>query len=690
MKRIFTFVRIFNVLFFSFLFVTSSSSLSDREKILIQAIVEVTKEHYSRAEMDEKFSEKAFNLFIKSIDYNKRFLLSSDVKYLNKYKERMAYDFKNGNTEIVNVVRNILYERLEDIKDYCLDILNKPFDLDKEEYLQINPDFRDFSANVQQQRELWRKYLKYETIQQYMELISFESNRYQNKNKFYSELEEKAREKVKKKITLLFERMKNEKEENYFNLYLNSISGAFDPYTSYFPPMDKKDFDINLSGTFEGIGAQLKEEGEYIKVQEIIPGSAAWRQKMLKAGDIILKVGQGNEESVDVVNMPIRDVVKMIRGPKGTEVRLTVKKPDGRIEIISIIRDKVVLEETYAKAFLIKERNSEQKIGYIYLPIFYRDFSNRGGRNASDDIKKALESLKSEGVRGIILDLRNNGGGALEDAIKIAGLFIKDGPVVQVRSGNGDIRPFYDPDPGVVYEGPLVVLINVFSASASEIVAAALQDYGRAVIIGEHTYGKGTVQQFIDLDQFPALSQFRPLGSIKLTVQKFYRITGNSTQLKGVTGDITFPDIYGGMDVGEKAQDYPLSYDSIKSLEYKPWISYFNISVLKEKSALRVKTNEVVNFIISNSAILQSWRNQPKPLDFQSFMKEQSFVQDMNEKLKNFQENLESLDIEFVDGDKEDQLYKDRKERLENFIKQLQKDVCVQEAKNVIMDIIKK
>ena len=378
-------------------------------------------------------------------------------------------------------------------------------------------------------------------------------------------------------------------ESDWLSIYLNSITTIYDPHTAYFPPQDKENFDIAMSGQLEGIGARLTSKGGFIVVAEIVPGSACWRQGQLKVGDKILKVGQGDEEPIDITDMRTDHAVKYIRGKKGTEVRLTVKQVDGSVITIPIIRDIVILEETYTKSAVIDNK------GYINLPKFYADFSGNGGRDCSDDVKNEILKLKEEGVEGIILDLRNNGGGSLQDVVEMAGLFIKEGPIVQVKAKVGKPRVYSDTDESVYYDGPLVVMVNTYSASASEILAAAMQDYGRAVIVGGSptTFGKGTVQRAFDLDGFvsEAYDEIKPLGALKLTLQKFYRIDGGTTQLKGVTPDIILPDTWSYLNVGEKDQEFPIPWDEIGSPEV-PGVGKLNQAAIRKHQAKKCRKDK--------------------------------------------------------------------------------------------------
>ncbi len=678
--------KYFMVIFFFTLALVplGGTETGQKEKVTMKLMDEILKEHYSGGDFNPTFSTNAFNLYLKNLDYYKRFLLKEDIDNLGRFETQMGEDFLEADTSILDASRAIMNKRIKDVRLYGNEILAKPFDLNENETVEFNPKKLDYCTTVGEEKEFLRKYLKYEVLQQYLEVESEKSN---EDVSFQPDVEKSAREKVSKSFNQMLDRMLDEKEEDQFYRYLNVIAETFDPHTSFMSPIDKTDFDMTISGTFEGIGAQLKEEGDVIKVQEIIPGSAAWRQNILKSGDIILKVGQSTNEPTDIANMVVKDVVKLIRGPKGTEVRLTVKKPDGRIKIIPIVRDKVVLEDTYVRSDIINDANTGKKYGYIYLPLFYRDFNNKDGRNASDDMKKELENLKNENVSGIILDLRNNGGGALEDAIRTAGLFIKNGPVVQVRDGRGRSRVYMDPDPDIVYTGPLVVMINSFSASASEIVAAALQDYGRAVILGDRTFGKGTVQQPVDLDSLLLFNDLKPLGSVKLTVQKFYRINGDSTQLKGVTGDIPLPDPYSVMDMGESSMDYPLPWDSTRVLSYSKWDASYNIDVLRAKSRERVGKNEIFNLIASNSQIMKQEMDNPKILQLSRLMNEQKIAKELGDRINRLLEGTNFFTASIPEGEKEEGDYGDRKDKMESYLKSLVKDIYADEAFNVLRDM---
>ena len=507
--------------------------------------------HYAKKNYSDEFSEKFFDMYLERLDYNKKFLLQEDVDQLKKHKSTLDNEINDGTFRFFNLSQELISKRVIESEVYYKDALTAPFDFTQADFIETDQKKLTVPKTKAEMRAAWKTSMKYQVLARLSQLIDEEEKKDSTKtflpdaNKL-AEMEKDAREKVGKSNADYFYRLLKLNRYDRYYAYLNCIANLYDPHTEFFPPKDKKNFDIQMSGQLEGIGAQLQERDGAIKVSSIVPGSASWKQGQLKAGDIIIKVAQADKEPVDVTSMRLDDAIELIRGKKGTEVRLTIKKPDGSIVIIPIVRDVVILEETYARSSVIE--NGKKKIGFIHLPSFYADFAKVNGRRCSKDIRAELEKLQKDHVDGLIIDLRNNGGGSLDDVVKMMGLFIPKGPVVQVMAKDKKIPLVYSDDDGTtLYDGPLAILVNENSASASEILAAALQDYKRAVIIGsKSTFGKGTVQQFVNLDDYllPQFDTLVPVGSIKLTIQKFYRINGGSTQLKGVEPDIVLPDIY--------------------------------------------------------------------------------------------------------------------------------------------------
>ncbi len=572
--------------------------------------------HFSDKVMNDDLALAAFDLYLKQLDYQKRFLLQSDVKTLSALASGIDNNLLKGDIVLPDLGYGLLNERIKEAKTISNELLKAGFDYNRDESYETDPDKLKYATSLADLSERWRRILKGQIISRYLDLVEEQEKENEKKEgkdvkkKSDKELWAEAEEKVDKRNKNFFNRMDQETRQDHYDRYFNAITRAFDPHTNYMPPANKEDFDIHMRGSLEGIGALLREEDGYIKVVNIIPGSASARQGRLHAEDIILEVGQGDKEPVEITDMRLRDAVRLIRGPKGSEVRLTIRRPDGAKEVIPIQRDVVQIEETFVKSTLIEGENGE-KIGYVIIPSFYRDFektrNGSGARNSTDDTRVAIEGLKKQGISGLILDLRNNGGGSLMDAVDTTGLFIKYGPVVQVRNSYGNKRVLSDDDASVTWNGPLLVLVNQFSASASEILAAALQDYGRAVIVGgSHTHGKGTVQTLLDMnDNIPLLhlKKYEDLGALKVTIQKFYRVNGGSTQYKGVEPDIVLPSLFQHLESGEQYLDNSLPWDQVEPIPYDVNGSTpFDLNTLLAKSKKRVAGDEGLQVIADEAA----------------------------------------------------------------------------------------
>ncbi|MCX6272007.1 MAG: carboxy terminal-processing peptidase [Bacteroidetes bacterium] len=682
--------------FFLCSFIPSDKELV-KDETLIKVIIEnLNAGHYKPLPIDDDFSKKAYSLYVKRLDINKRFLIKEDIDQLKQYEYLVDDEIKNGTFKFFDLSNDILNKRVKEAESYCTEILSSPFSFTTDESVETDGDKRDFAKDEKTLKEDWRKILKYEVLSRIDEQLNIQEKAQEKKDtsveiKTFAQLEKDAREKVKKRYDDYYHRLSQDRRDDRLSFYLNCIVNVYDPHTDYFPPKDKENFDIQMSGQLEGIGAQLQEKDGYIKVAGIVPGSPSWKQGQLKEGFIILKVAQGNAEPVDVVDMRLDDAVKLVRGKKGTEVRLTVKKPDGSLLVIPIIRDVVVLEETFAKSAILRIPGSDIKIGYIYLPSFYADFTNGTGRRAFTDVKKEIEKLSDEKIDGIIFDLRNDGGGSLQDAVDIAGLFIEKGPVVQVKARYGAPYVYEDHDPEVQYGGPLVVMTNTYSASASEIFSAAMQDYNRAVIIGTpNTYGKGTVQRFVELDktlvnQDPDLP---PLGSLKVTIQKFYRINGGSTQLKGVTPDIILPDVFAFIDRGERESDFPMAWTSIDPVPYTKWNIPPPIQTLKQKTEARIDHDSVFNLITDDANRLKKMKNETNiPLQLDKYRRLQKKLQEESKKYDKIGRDSTGLfvrplnvDLPKINADTSS------KARAEAWEKNLKKDVYLYQASQVMKD----
>ncbi len=670
-------------------------------KILEQALENV---HYLHKEIDNDLSRKAFNLYLERIDYGKQFLLDSDIDELKEYEKKFDDSLKNGDLSVVKLTQKIMNKRIPMIEEYVSTILKKDFDFKLDEAYETDAKKRDYVDSEKELKERWRKLVKLEVLIQYFDLkddqdgISNDKATKKekkkktvksDKKKSYKDLMKESREKVQKRYARVFKRLKEERKGDRLDKFYNSITRVYDPHTHYFIPEEKEDFDIDMSGKLEGIGALLREEGSFIKVERIIPGSASWKGKQLKAEDIILAVGQEDEDFVDIVDMSIRDAVKLIRGKKGTIVRLKVKKPDGTIKMIPITRDQVILEESYVKSTIIEHKDLKKKIGYIHVPKFYRDFQDPNGRNSSEDVKKEIEKLKAKAVDGIVLNLRNNGGGALQDATLMAGLFIKKGPIVQVKD-RGEAKIQEDVDNKVYWDKPLVVLINRFSASASEIVAGALKDYNRALIVGssEQTHGKGTVQAIMNLQEMvnPFIAKYLPpIGAMKVTTDMFYRVNGMSTQFRGVKPDIELPDQFGYLESGEQSLDYAIPYAEVPAVKYDKWNKQvMSLPKLKSASDKRVAKSEKFQKIIKSVAWSKERKDQTKrSIKLDEMKKFRKEAHEMSDKFE-IDEIDEKILVTAVDKAKNDV----EKESFKEFKEELQKDPVIEETLYIFSDLI--
>jgi carboxyl-terminal processing protease len=566
--------------------------------ILSQHLV---RHHYSHKSIDDTLSRAAFDLYIKQLDAQKRFLLRTDLQQLKAYEAYIDNEIRRGTIHLPLHAAELLQQRLTELARLVDELLQQPLDFEQTRQIETDPKKLDFCATPADLRARWHDILTYQVANSFLDLqeeAQKAAERPENPEPLPDDatLERQAREKVAKRYRHLFARMAKEQLQDYFDRYLDAIARAYDPHSLYLPPEQKEDFDIHMRGSLEGIGALLREDEGYIKVVSLIPGGAAQRQGQLESEDIILKVAEGNREPVDISDTRIRDAVSLIRGPKGSTVRLHIRKPDGSRRTIAIVRDTVQIKETFARAALL-EMPDGSRYGYLKIPSFYRDFTNgkKTARNVTDDVRRELAKLLTKGIGGLVLDLRNNGGGSLTDAVDTTGLFIDQGPVVQIRDSEQKVEVLADEEPGSIYDGPLIVLVNKFSASASEILAGALQDYGRAIVLGSrHTHGKGTVQAVIDLDSnlpLRNMEKYKPLGALKITVQKFYRVSGASTQYRGIEADIVLPDRFEAIKSGERHMDYSLPWDTIAATDYQPLTASFNLEQLQAASARRIATN---------------------------------------------------------------------------------------------------
>lgn len=673
----------------------------EKEALIVQTIISgLTNMHYQPKPIDDKFSKEVYKLYLDRIDNGRRFFTQEDISKLSKYETLIDDETNNASYEFFDVSVQLLEKQLATTKKFYQEILAQPFEFSKDESVELDGEKHDYAKNDTELKDFWRKLLKYEVLNRITDKEEAQEKGEKDEKgelkpkKSFEALEADARKDVLKTFDDWYKRMEKAKRMDRLSDYLNCITNVYDPHTGYFEPKDKEKFDQDMSGKFEGIGARLQQDGDYIKVNEIIPGGPAWKQKELEVGDVIVKVAQGVNEPVDITGMDMDDAIKMIKGKKDTEVRLTVKKKaDGKTKVISIMRDEVIMEETFAKSLILNTKDGKDKIGYIKLPRFYADFENSNGASCAKDVATEVEKLKNEGVKGMIIDLRNNGGGSLRDVVQMSGLFIKDGPIVQVKSR--EVRPevLRDYDRNIQYDAPLIILVNQGSASASEIMAAALQDYGRAVIVGaKSTYGKGTVQRFFDLDRTISGHQdVKPLGEVKLTIQNFYRINGGSTQLRGVTPDIILPDNYNYLKVGEQENEYPLQWTEISPANYEKTGSIKDLNKLRNASEARVKKSVTFSKIEENAKRLKKRRDMTKyPLEYKKYKK---FDEELTADAKKYDDMLKEIpemEIDNPSTDKtkiqSDSVYIARNQ---DWFKNVKKDVQLFESLNIMYDMIR-
>ena len=671
-----------------------SSDEPNKDRLLIDLVSYVLdKLHYNPKIINDDFSLKVFDDFIDAVDPQKRFFLESDIQILSEYKLLIDDQINSSDITFFNVTFDILKKRISEVEGFYETILNQPFDFNVDEEINLDYENLSYASNIDELRNLWRKRLKLSTLDAFAskkEINEDKIDQEENQLKSDEEIEKESRSSIKENLKDFFQFNSELERTDWFSLYLNSIVTQYDPHTTYLAPEAKEVFDQNISGKFQGIGARLSKRKQQVEIVEVIIGGPVWRDNLLNVGDIIISVAQSeDEEPTEISLMKLSDATDLIKGEKGTNVYLTVKRVDGGIEQIVVTRDIVELEETYAKSSIINDESS--KYGLINLPRFYVDFDDYGERNAATDLKKEILNLKSKGINGLILDLRNNGGGSLKTVVDITGFFIERGPVVQVKSIGGRREILRDNDPSIIWDGPLVVLVNEFSASASEILAAALQDYNRAIILGSNqTYGKGTVQNIVDLNNVISGSTYGDLGSLKITTDKFYRVNGGSTQLEGVKSDITFPNRYSYIDIGERDLENPLNWDKIDPARYNSLDKMFNYSKLISNSNERIQNSEFFSLIDDHASWVRSQQDDKTiSLEYNTYKNELDMSKLQNDKLKvidNFKSPY-NFQWNFVDGLDDSSYNNDMKEIRDRWIESLQKDIYVNEAMNLLKDL---
>jgi len=693
----------FILLFFSLFLLFSHTNLKgenltndqdpEKDKVLISVLnYMLTRGHYVQKDLNDEFSKHVFTNFIDGLDPSKRYFTKDDIKEFSKYKYQIDNQLKESDIAFYNLVYNRFLSKIKNAKKYYGAILKKPFNYKKNEIIDLDYKKMEYAGSEKELVNYWRKQLKLQTIDRIQELENLDEEKFKKdpsyKKKSFSSIEKKAREKVMTSMENLYIRIDELEHKDWFSTFLNSVVSAFGPHTTYMPPNIKETFDQDMSGKLEGIGARLQKKGIYTHVVELVSGGPAWKQGELEEGDILLKVAQENEDPIDIVGMRLDDAIKFIKGPKDTKVTLSVKKKiDGTTKDITITRDIVQLDETFVKSSVVLKDG--KKFGIIDLPKFYINFDDRNFRDSAKDMEKEIERLKDENVEGLLIDLRNNGGGSLDTAIKIAGLFVDKGPVVQVKYRNEEPVVREDIDKNTQWSGSLVVLVNELSASASEIFAAAMQDYNRAIILGgNQTYGKGTVQNIIPINKFYP-NYDKELGFLKMTIQKFYRINGGSTQVEGVYSDIAMPTRFSYMNYGERDLDGALKWDKVSQANYTPVNSYMNFSDVITSSIERINNDPKFQLIDEYAKWLKNEQDDSTySLNYKQYKKElkerEVFSKKFNSVFK-YKSNLA-----FSSPKYELSLFKDNKDLEEKRMawhKNLSKDIYISEALNVLSQL---
>ena len=690
---------IFAVAVILYLFTATTNPLekefvsNDKDRLLIELISHVIQRgHYDVKSLNDDMSEQIFHTYLESLDGQKRYFLQSDYREFSKYMYQIDDQIRELDLTFFDLTYKRLVLRMSEVESMYSSILSRPFDFDKEEEFDTDYDEQIYPLSQKARSEKWRKQLKLSTLSVLYDKVQEEENNDETTPAYLSsswmDLEAEARTTTRENMEDFFDLMNELERKDWFDVYINSFVLQFDPHTNYFNPDDKDRFDMSMSGKFEGIGARLSKRNQAIKVVDIIVGGPLWRDQLMEVGDEIQLVRQEDGDAVDIRAMRLDDAIKLIKGPKGSMVYLTVKKVDGNIETIPVKRDLVVLEESYARSTVINRQ--DQKYGLIHLPKFYVDFKSYKERNAAHDVEQEVINLKEAGVGGLIIDLRNNGGGSLQTVVDIAGLFIDEGPIVQVKSTVSKTEVLRDRDGKTLWSGPMVILVNELSASASEILAAAMQDYERAIVIGsEQTFGKGTVQNVVDLNRFLSNSTYGNLGALKITTDKFYRINGGSTQLEGVKSDVITPDRYRYVDVGERDEDNPMRWDRISPLVYKKWNGYLNYDDVIEQSQDRVNDHPIFNLADQDAKWIEQRQNDNTiALNYQEYVSKIESDRAYADQFDAVEEYDNNLDFTISPADQkrisEDDIFLEKRER---WFSNLSKDFYVEEAVNILQDL---
>jgi carboxyl-terminal processing protease len=676
----------------------SNFSVDPKEALTLTAILNYLQQvHFEPKPIDDNLSKFVFKTYLDRLDGGKRYFTQQDYDLLKKHELNIDDQINNRTFDFFEDAFSIIEKRMKLSDSLYQAIINSPLDININREIELDEEKKPYAKSEQELKEYWKEFLTYELVTRLDRKIKDEEKKeVKAERKSTEKLKEEALGDIKKTFGDWFARLKKLRRSDRFEAYMGTITNYYDPHTDYFSPKEKQDFDISMGGRIEGIGAKLLQEGDNIKIESLVPGGPAYESKEVAANDIILSAAQEGKEPVDLTGMRVDDAVQYIRGKKGTKVILRLKKTDATVKTVTLVRDQIITEESVAKSAIFDMPGVIENVGYIKLPKFYSSFDD-GPKSTScaEDVAKEVEKLKESKVNGIILDLRNNTGGSLSDVVDMSGLFVEQGPIVQVKSRQDKPYIYNDKDSKVQYEGPFIILVNSMSASASEIIAAAMQDYKRAVIVGSNsTFGKGSVQRFFDLDKAITGNEgYKPLGEIKMTTQKFYRVNGQTTQLGGVLSDIVLPDNYMDMKVGEKEYKNALSSTTISPLTYTQNVAIIaNMDELKEKSKQRISKDPNFGKVVENAkrfkAIkentksnlsLTEYSKQTRAYELEAKKFDNLFKEDIaNFKIRNIAKDLEALNAD-TDSSK--------RARNEEWIKDMKKDFYLTEALNIMKDI---
>ncbi len=701
----------------AFLAFINPFNFQEREAMILTGVMKFMDQvHYNPKMINDELSVVIFDEYIEALDSRKRFLTQEEVDKLAQFRDKIDDQIKIKTFEMFEMSNELIEKGIQRGQRIYASIDVSALDLTSNDKVNLDYENRERPKNEKALKKYWEQLITYDIISkvetkidkqvkklQAMMLVppaidtaAEDSEKEPYVEKKRDELVAEAIEDHTKNYKKWFKRLNKQRRSDRFEQYLNAVTHQSDPHTTYFNPKKRDDFNINMGGKLEGIGARLQADDDFIKIVSIVPGGPIWKTKKAEADDLIIAIQQeGEDEVLNLYGMRLDDVVSKIRGKKGTVITLTIRKKDGSEILLAIERDEVITEETLAKSLIIDKVGSIENIGYIKLPKFYSSFEKKGGNSCAKDVASEIEKLKSVNVNGIILDLRNNTGGSLNDVVEMSGLFIKEGPIVQVKPRTRDAYVHLDKNPDVLYDGPLMILVNKYSASASEIIAAAMQDYKRAVIVGStSTYGKGTVQRFYDLDRaFKGAEDYNPLGSLKMTTQKFFRVNGGSTQLIGVTPDIVLPDNYQYMDVGEKEYDHAMKWTEIDPVEYSQDVALLDhIDEVAATSKKRVDKNDKFTKVLANAERIKKYRdNSTYSLNIDQFIEEMDQREEDSEQYKDlYDTDIASLKISNLEVDMDNINFDESKQaRNQDWLDGMKKDFYLEEALSIMKDMIR-